>query len=57
MRAIFIGLFVFFLAFTPAYVFNAVVMPQIQSLETVYSNTDTIAQDAAQGKKPELRKN
>ncbi len=47
MKAIFVGSFVFLLAFTPAYVFNKVVMPQIQSLHNTYSNAETIAQEAA----------
>jgi hypothetical protein len=47
MKAIFIGLFVFFLAFTPAFVMNTVIMPQMKTMQTNYSHADTIAQKAA----------
>jgi p-aminobenzoyl-glutamate transporter AbgT len=49
MKWIIIGLFVFLLAFSPAYVTDKLVMPKLQSLKNTYGNADTIAQEAAFG--------
>ncbi|GEM_PF-3268666 len=49
MKLLLVGLFVVLFAFTPGYVLNEFVMPQIQSLHKVYRNADAIAQEVAEG--------
>lgn len=50
MKFLFMLLFVGILGFTPVYLFEALVMPELDAMRQNYSSYDQIANDVANGK-------
>lgn len=50
MRLLFLAVFVVVTAFTPVYVFDSMVMPELLSMKESYSNFDKTAEEIAAGK-------
>ena len=50
MRVVVFSVFVFFFVGTPLYLLNALVMPELMSLQNTYSHADAIAQKVASGR-------